>query len=448
MLLVSGIFLADGKLYFWECIIMVLTYCCCVAYLIQSYKYPCDIDDALEREVEIKKTNLANENTIVPQHFTLSTPSDIPPTGNATTYVRPCEDTQIDEGSSTGTETSPLPSTSVDNIFKFNEGIAERRDFIRRRIRGYLRSHYHGWVRMTLQDLLNIWEKQNLFNNAVKSLSLPSDDTHLFTEATLEGRPLIRKRINSLQPRDYYKYLLPQSYENSDSLDTTVSAPQNEHQSYDNEPTSSFLTVPQIKSSKRKSLSCDRIPNLVQNDNIILNSEGHALGSTNSMNSISDVIDNSILQYEGDNIILEGSLSLCSTRSRSIRQSFQLYNYLTDLSLEISFSEFFSLLITTPVSIILCLSIPSETSQKDHNLPISYLQLVQLIVSPIIINQLIIDDFSYWLFILSLMIAILLYYKTKTLSNKYNSDIISTVAFLLSLACLSKAVHILSLIHI
>ena len=41
------------------------------------------------------------------------------------------------------------------------------------------------------------------------------------------------------------------------------------------------------------------------------------------------------------------------------------------------------------------------------------------------------------------MIAILLYFKTRTIPNKFNSDIIFTVAFLLSLACLSKAVHII-----
>lgn len=444
MLLVSGIFLADGRLYFWECIIMVLTYCCCAVYLIQSYKYPCDIDDALEREVEIKKTTLANSHLAVPNHFTLTNTGDITSTDSETRYIRSLEDTQIDEDSAAITEPTHFPSNSVDNILRFNQGVPERRDLIRRRIRGYLRSHYHGWVRMTLQDLLNIWEKQNLFNNAVKSLSLPSDDTHLFTEASLdeEGRPLIRKRINSLQPKDFYKYLSPQNEENSNALDTAISAPQNERQNYRNEPTSLFLTVPQKKSSK-KSLSCDRIPNLVRS-NIIFNDEvSRTQNSTNAMNSISDVVDNSVLQYEGDNVILDGTLSLCSTKSRTAWQSFQLYNYLTDMSLEIAFFEFLSLLVTTPVSIILYLSIPSEVCQREHDLPLSFLQIIQLIASPIIVNQLIIDDFSYWLLILSLVIAILLYFKTKTTPNKFNSDIIFTVAFLLSLACLSKAVHII-----
>lgn len=65
------------------------------------------------------------------------------------------------------------------------------------------------------------------FNNTVKSLSLPSDDTHLFTKASLdeEGRPLIRKRMNSLQPKDFYKYLSLRNGENSNSLDTAISAP-------------------------------------------------------------------------------------------------------------------------------------------------------------------------------------------------------------------------------
>lgn len=87
------------------------------------------------------------------------------------------------------------------------------------------------------------------FNNTVKSLSLPSDDTHLFTKASLdeEGRPLIRKRMNSLQPKDFYKYLSLRNGENSNSLDTAISAPQNEYQTYYNEPTSLFLTVPQKK---------------------------------------------------------------------------------------------------------------------------------------------------------------------------------------------------------
>lgn len=71
-------------------------------------------------------------------------------------------DTQIDEDNAINLDPTRLPSKSLDNISRFNQGIPERRDLIRRRIRGYLRSHYHGWVRMTLQDLLNIWEKQNL----------------------------------------------------------------------------------------------------------------------------------------------------------------------------------------------------------------------------------------------------------------------------------------------
>lgn len=354
-------------------------------------------------------------------------------------------DTQIDEDNAINLDPTRLPSKSLDNISRFNQGIPERRDLIRRRIRGYLRSHYHGWVRMTLQDLLNIWEKQNLFNNTVKSLSLPSDDTHLFTKASLdeEGRPLIRKRMNSLQPKDFYKYLSLRNGENSNALDTAISAPQNEYQTYYNEPTSLFLTVPQKKTSK-KSLSCDRIPNLVRSNNIILNDEGtRTQESTNALNSISDVIDNSLLQYERDDIILDRTLSLCSTKSRTAWHSFQLYNYLTDVSLEIGFFEFLSLLVTTPVSIILYLSIPSEISQTDHDLPLSYLQNIQLIASPIILNQLITNNFSFWLLILSLVIAILLYFKTRTIPNKFNSDIIFTVAFLLSLACLSKAVHII-----
>ncbi|CAI6405360.1 ADM_HP2_G0006210.mRNA.1.CDS.1 [Saccharomyces cerevisiae] len=445
MLLVSGTFLADGRLYFWECIVMVLTYCCCAVYLIKSYKYPCEINDALEREVEIKKTVLANNHITVPNRFTLTTTSDITSTDDGIRYVRPLGDTQIDEDNAINLDPTRLPSKSLDNISRFNQGIPERRDLIRRRIRGYLRSHYHGWVRMTLQDLLNIWEKQNLFNNTVKSLSLPSDDTHLFTKASLdeEGRPLIRKRMNSLQPKDFYKYLSLRNGENSNSLDTAISAPQNEYQTYYNEPTSLFLTVPQKKTSK-KSLSCDRIPNLVRSNNIILNDEAtRTQESTNALNSISDVIDNSLLQYERDDIILDRTLSLCSTKSRTAWHSFQLYNYLTDVSLEIGFFEFLSLLVTTPLSIILYLSIPSEISQTDHDLPLSYLQNIQLIASPIILNQLITNNFSFWLLILSLVIAILLYFKTRTIPNKFNSDIIFTVAFLLSLACLSKAVHII-----
>lgn len=144
-----------------------------------------------------------------------------------------------------------------------------------------------------------------------------------------------------------------------------------------------------------------------------------------------------------DDIILDRTLSLCSTKSRTAWHSFQLYNYLTDVSLEIGFFEFLSLLVTTPVSIILYLSIPSEISQTDHDLPLSYLQNIQLIASPIILNQLITNNFSFWLLILSLVIAILLYFKTRTIPNKFNSDIIFTVAFLSSLACLSKAVHII-----
>ncbi|CAI4057118.1 Ycx1p SKDI_04G0400 [Saccharomyces kudriavzevii IFO 1802] len=448
MLLVSGTFLADGKLYFWECIVMVLTYCCCAVYLIQSYKYPCDIDDALKREEEeINKKHIADRLMPVPNHFALSTASYISPTGEATDRSRSFGDTPINEGSVVSQGVSPSPSNSADNILRFNEGVAERRELIRRKIRGYLRSNYHGWVRMTLQDLLNVWEKENLLDNAARSLSLPSNETHLFTKTSLddEDRPLIRKRINSLQPKDYYKYLSPSNGENFNQLGAVISAPQNEPLSHYNEPMDSFLTVPQ-KQNSRKSLSCDRIPNLVQNNNNVsadeVERQTFLQNSTNALNNIPNIVDSSLLQYGGDSMMLEGTLSLCPTKTRTVWQSFQLYNYLTDLSLDIGPSEFLSLLVTTPVSIILYLSVPSEVCQKSHDSHISYLQIIQVIASPIIINQLVIDDFSYWLLILSLVIAISLCFKIKITPNKYNSDITFTVAFLLSLACLSKTVHI------
>lgn len=446
MLLVSGTFLADGRLYFWECVIMVLTYCCCAAYLIHSHKYPCDTDGTLEREEEeTKHNNFVNSRMAVPNHFTLSTASDTPQTDEAAQHIISFEDRQTNEGSIIESGVTSSPNHSADNILRFNEGITERRDFIRHKIRGYLRSNYHGWVRMTLQDCLDIWEKQNLFNNAVKPLSLPADDTRLVPKASSnddEGRPLIRKRINSLQPSDYYKYLSPTNAENSNQLGTAISAPHNEPLG-DYGSTNLFLTVPQ-KPTSRKMLSCDRIPDLVQTNSNISDNDNKCWPYMQNpvKNNISSVVDESLLEYEGDNVLLEGTLSLCSARSRTVCESFQLYNYLTDKSLNISPSEFLSLLVTTPVSIILYLTIPSEGSQKHHDSPLSYLQILQLIASPIIINQLIIEDFSYWLLIIPALIAILLYFKQKITPRKYNSDLVFTVAFLLSLACISKTVHL------
>ncbi|CAI1921780.1 hypothetical protein SEUBUCD646_0D00490 [Saccharomyces eubayanus] len=448
MLLVSGTFLADGRLYFWECIVMVLTYCCCVVYLIRSHKYPCDTDGTLEREEEETKNHtFINSRMTVPNHFTLSTASDTPQMDEVAQHIIPFEDTQNNEGGTTGSEVTSSPNNSADNILRFNEGISERRDYIRHRIRGYLRSNYHGWVRMTLQDCLDIWEKQNLFNNAVKTLSLPTDDTRLVPKASSdddEGRPLIRMRKNSLQPSDYYKYLSPTNAGNSNQLGTANSAPHNERLGEDcNESTSLFLTVPQEPTS-RKMLSCDRIPGLIQTNSNTFDGDNKCWSHIQNpvMSNISSVVDESLLEYEGDNILLDGTLSLCSARSKTVCQCFQLYNYLTDKSLDISPSEFLSLLVTTPVSIILYLTIPSEGSQKHHDSPLSCLQIFQLIASPIIINQLIIEDFSYWLLILPALIAISLYFKLKTTPRKYNSDLIFTIAFLLSLACISKTVHL------
>lgn len=380
MIFISLAFLADGKLAFWECIVMVLTYSAYVAYLLVQYKSPYNVcADIASFHNDVDNGLLGSDLT------TIMSNSDLIP-------------------------------NDQDNIIIFNEGISARRDAIKQRIRGYLRSNYHGWVKMTLKDCLDIWENQHLLDQDSISTENNEDDEVEHDEIAsrdIEEVPEQNLRSTTSLQESRLMKKMPSFVVEGDHL--------NPHTSKDGEVTvqnpnqeeySSLLQLSK-RPLTRKSLSCDHIP-----------------GIANGYDSITPAA--------GEENMYTSIVQETSTRWPS---RFKLYDYLMDSSMEISISEFTALLFMTPASIVLHTFIPLQ-NPRAHDQQLEMLEFIQVISSPFLIWYLLTESITYWAIILTLVCCAVLLYRWKYCIIRYNLDIISISGFLLSLGAISYTVHI------
>lgn len=211
LVMISAVFLSDGRLMFWECIVMVFSYGIYVAYLIFVQK-GCVASTAVISQMDVADEPLSDLSVII-----------------------------------TNTEGA---SSCDGNIRIFDRGVRERRANIRRRIRRYLRSNYTGWVRITLRDCLDIWE-----NEEILQLSPSNDEeeeVHSERNSIQEENDLVPiRRTTSLQDvRQIPVIYAPEEQSAPGSASSSMM-----------EPTENTrLLSTQVRPLSQKSLSCDHIP--------------------------------------------------------------------------------------------------------------------------------------------------------------------------------------------
>lgn len=375
LILLSTIFLSDGRLMFWECIVMVLAYVTYAAFLVLHYSPPtCEsnlspIDMEFDGEISDLSTIISNSEAV---------------------------------------------NNNEGNICLFNNGMNERRKSIRRRIRRYLRSKYHGWVRMSLRDCLDLWENESrlqLTTVEENEQERESEGDSLQEEANMSSL----RRTTSLQEQRRLGEL-PELY-----------APNyNDHQSIPESAISfidddvhlpQMLNVP-VRPITQKSLSCDHIPDFPDHY------------ETDEAGVISEYLNTDMLQ------------SRVTGRLTSWPRNFKLCDYITDDTIHLPTTEYIALLFTTPIALLLSILMPS-LDHTSGNGQFHILEVVRLSLGPVIIWFLLTKTNSSWVLMVSLFLFAILIYRWAKSIVRYNINFVAIAGFLLSLSTISFCVHII-----
>lgn len=231
MILLSLIFLFDGRLMFWECASMTAVYSVYVIYLIRhkevpevSFSLPVSEGDDIERLVEANSHGL------------------------------------------------PLNNEENDSsMSRLMETLQNRKIHLRAKIRQYLRANYVGCMKLNLRDTLDLWESNELFDD--KGFSK-------------QRQPVIRRSTSQQdfrQPTPTIEVSCD-NQENSHGDETTPLASADDH--------AGNLLKP-IWHSKRRSLSADHLIYLDNRFSSSHSSVRSLPQSSNSITSISEQETNS-----------------------------------------------------------------------------------------------------------------------------------------------------------
>ncbi|QLG73993.1 hypothetical protein HG535_0F05050 [Zygotorulaspora mrakii] len=372
LVLMSGLFLADGRLMFWECITMVLAYSLYTSFLILQNRTSICIEESFDNRAS-------------------------------------CRD-EI-ESLSAIISNSGLANNDEQNILLFNNGVNRRRANIRSGIRHYLRSRYHGWVKITLSDCLEIWENEaNLNrnkNDRAEENSIVSAEDQIYVESF--APPRRATSLRDVDRTDQISIIYGLALDNKKSVeerDATTNTP-----GFDNPQE---LTVP-MRPKTQKSLSCDCIPNLPRYRDDESNFDSH----------------------------IERT-SLCSTKDEALPtwpQRLMLPQYISDEAMYLPVTEYLALLFTTPPTIVLSCLIPYLGHIKCCG-KLHVLEVVRLTMAPIYLNVLFSGSVSIWTLAISGLLGGTLIYRYFTSQVRTNEHIVAVAGFLLSLSMIYLCVHI------
>ncbi|KAL3237075.1 Ycx1p RNJ42_01362 [Nakaseomyces bracarensis] len=417
MIVVSTSFLFDGRLYFWECLLMVITYICCAIYMVSSHLSYCSTSEANSEIVEESSLReLINDN--------LSTCSD----GNDSLIRSP-------------TTIEPILSENA-NIRMFEEGVDVRRKYLRLGVQKYLRTHYKGWVRLTLQDCLDLWEHSEIINKEGNSKteevttmqeqgeSSQDEAIDVVPELPKLDRIQTNKRtkrrsstLGTASERDALPTFVYSDYTGQGGKNTLEVVDATKQFS---RPQPNSIAAFEGRPPTWRSLSYDHLGDIIQQES-----------PTPSYGSI-EVDDDEI------NEELQEIISRVSGTSRNMTwyKSFKLFNYLLDPDIDMSPTELVTLLFSTPISFILAVLIPSEETRQMYNNN-NVVTTIQLSMAPIVLSFTLDNLFGYYVLVTISFMLILIFSLFETPLRLYRPDIISVFGFILSLGGISYTVHLI-----
>ncbi|CCC69248.1 hypothetical protein NCAS_0C02580 [Naumovozyma castellii] len=383
MIIICCAFLYNEELEFWECVTMVIFYCLYVIRLVFMHKSAMKLLPSL--------------------NFDSSSSHDLTP--NQSGHER--------------------------NMSRFVQGIQQRRSDLKKRIRKQIRSTYHGWVKMSLDDCLQVWENERLSNKkplisdtVVGSEVEDEDENALATDGERVG--LQRRTVSYQEPvaqsrkLDSPHVIIPSRPEEQDVLSSTVSNK--------SEPPK-YLNLPKTRPPAHKFPSSDHIPDLCTNYYGAIDPQDAVTGNAPTSPLASSVMSTEII----------------SNLSRVSKLHYYLVSDECTSSVYFSNSEFFTLVFVTPISLYLHLLIPLREvtySGLIPDIPMDILQLFQLSMSPIVSSYFVSEEVPILAIVSSIFVSIILIWRWKYGIVKYNSEIISIMGFIMSLVTISYQVHL------
>ncbi|EDO18153.1 hypothetical protein Kpol_1031p60 [Vanderwaltozyma polyspora DSM 70294] len=359
LILIAFWILSDGTLAFWECLLMSLFYIVYVIYQINDYTESTHTPDS---ESLISQDRIAHPNNGIKQFFGFS--------------------------------------NIHNNILLFNKGIQTRRDIISKRVRNHFKKNSHGWIRMTLKDLLDIWGNENEFNDEI------------FLETNISNNRLQSslQPISSLQEQKRYSSIPPivitdSNYDNTNrDIETTET---------DNLDSNTPNSRPQLnRPITQKSLSCNHLPHL-----LIPISPSHSPAVVCSPEPL--VLETPTVDY--------------------LYHGYEVYNELINYPPKTVDHQFLTMLFTAPLSVLLNAYLPA-INITHVNKKLSPVTSIKLVLSPIIISVLLYQCLTIWAIIMCIPIIILLTYWEKANIYRYNSNVVAIIEFIVSLCTISYSV--------
>lgn len=426
MIVVSTLFLYDGRLFVWECLIMVVTYVACAAYMVSSHlNYGLENNSAVlngDDHSSLRDIIYDNLSTITEENENSSLLGD--------------NDHIV----------SPLTNENV-NIRLFEAGIAERRKYIRRGIQRYMRTHYTGWVRMTLNDCLDLWEHSDMLKSQENLGKQDQDDIVDRTREigsnemdqteisdTLSELPLpeqlpiskrIKRRSTSLTSNlerleipkivysDFSQGLVSDRFEQTATPAPVpiFSTPQPLHAPvFDGRPPT------------YRSLSYDHLGDIIQERNYRAVSDNRS--------ELGEDLENMISRVSG------------TGREKKWYTASKFITYLIDAEVTLPISELITLLFSFPITLLLAILIPNDVfrSAVGDN---SFITALQLSIAPMVFSFTLDNMFNiYWLSLVSIILLFSLLIFEAPLKD-YQKHITSCFAFVLSLGGISFTVHLI-----
>lgn len=421
MIVITTSFLFDGRLYFWECLVMVVAYICCAIYMVSSHLSYCSTSETSSEigdEASLRDVLFDNISTFSGDNESmLHSPTII----------------------------EPLMSDN-DNIRMFEEGVDVRRKYLRRGIQKYLRTHYKGWVRLTLQDCLDLWEHSDIINKEGNpkledegTTRDPDDSSQDEANDTVPELPQFdrvpmykrtKRRSTSLGtnfdrddiPKIIYSDYTLQGNESSKQQSVTPDAPKLFSTPQPN-PTAIFEGRPQ----SWRSLSYDHLGDILQES-----SRSPTYGSIE--------VDDEDINEELQDIISKASGN--SRKNKRWYNNSKLVNYLLNPDIHMSPTELTTLLFSTPISFLLALLIPSEETRAMCNSS-NIVTTFQLSLAPIIFSFTLDNIFGFYVLAIISILLLLIFSLFETPLRLYRLDIISVFSFILSLGGISYTVHLI-----
>ncbi|SCU95565.1 LANO_0E10726g1_1 [Lachancea nothofagi CBS 11611] len=363
MIALALCFLCDGRLMFWECFLMVVVYLCYVLYQVAF-------------EGDENGTSFSDQ---------------------AATSIEDDIESQEFQPAST-----PCPRDPA----IFLQELELRKAHLRAKIKHHLRSSYSSCMKMSLNEILNIWDNKDIFEPEVSSPRLTKSTSH----------QELRPKVAIIQPSP---------------VDDT---PNNHHEERfpSDIPCSrngqDFLKPP-LRASSR-SVSADYLLYL---DNRIQSTNSSFLGTSLST-ECSDSDDD-------EQILTEPLITKVVSLDKPIIQSVILQCW-NEQKVDVGFVELFTVLAVSPVVLVLRTFIPiCYDVEKRKKRPLK-LEALQVFMAPLAINYMMMESLQIWGLLTSMSLTGILWFFNRKAWHDLAIRCVCVVAFLLSLFTISFVVKI------